>query len=368
MVKATHELLARLNVGKKAEDDLIAEAFRELLTEPESDSTKVELGSILTGLLLSQPTVSELEIIFKTIFEFDNISPYNNSKYNIKLDDNEPVIGCVGSGKKGIKTINVSTTSGLIAAAAGCYVAKPGSKSVSSLTGSSDIMEELGVNVNLPIDEMADVLKETHFGLFKIENYLTHFGKLYNGRFHVPQVLSYALAALASPIHTDKLLYGFTHYDIETSLDVLNRFEYDDAMVISCTYDGIHYLDEFGIFGETRIIGSKNGIKGALRVFNPLVDLELPHYGVSEIYQGSSVCDNVQIVVDLLSGKGKDALEDIIAINSSALLVLGNKANNLRDGYQLAKKIIGNGSALEVVENLVRSTEGDLSQFRGYVK
>ncbi|MBU4466925.1 hypothetical protein KKF47_02575 [Patescibacteria group bacterium] len=248
--------------------DILHEAMIKLLEMEESQVKNVQLGSLFTGIMARDPSVEEITTLLRAAFYKDG-SPNNEEKHRIELPNNAKLISSVGSGKKGIKTINISTTSSIIASSLGSYVAKPGSSSVSSLTGSSDLLEETGVNINLPLEEMVQVLKITHFGIFKIENYLKHFGNLYNNKFFTPHVLSYGLAALASPVKVDKLLYGFAHYDVEKSLDVLLNFGFKDLLICSCTSDGIHYIDEIGVYGENRIIGARNGLKGRLKTFQP---------------------------------------------------------------------------------------------------
>ncbi|MBU4351281.1 hypothetical protein L6250_02520 [Candidatus Parcubacteria bacterium] len=263
-----HEVIYRLNVRKELSLDILHEAMIKLLEMEESQVKNVQLGSLFTGIMARDPSVEEITTLLRAAFYKDG-SPNNEEKHRIELPNNAKLISSVGSGKKGIKTINISTTSSIIASSLGSYVAKPGSSSVSSLTGSSDLLEETGVNINLPLEEMVQVLKITHFGIFKIENYLKHFGNLYNNKFFTPHVLSYGLAALASPVKVDKLLYGFAHYDVEKSLDVLLNFGFKDLLICSCTSDGIHYIDEIGVYGENRIIGARNGLKGRLKTFQP---------------------------------------------------------------------------------------------------
>ncbi len=360
-----HEIIYRLNVQEKLDLDLLYDAMIELLEMEESPVRNVQLGCLLTGVMARNPSVEEIVTLLKAAFSKDG-SPNNEDKYKIELPNNASLISVVGSGKKGIKTVNISTASSIVASSIGCYVAKPGSSSVSSLTGSSDLLEEVGVNVYLPLEEMVQVLKNTHFGIFKIEKYLKNFGSLYNNKFFTPHVLSYGLAALANPVKTDKLLYGFTHYDVEKSLDVLLNFGFKNVLVVSSTPDGIHYIDEIGVYGENRIIGARNGSKGKLKVFQPVLELHLPKYNAEDIKEGSNVYENVKYVVDVLRGKGKQALEDIIAINVSSILYLDGKVEGLKEGYIVAKKEIKSGRPYEKLLEIIEATKGDKNKLRRY--
>ena len=352
-----NEVLYRLNVNSDIEPELLEKAFNQVLINTDSKTRDVQMGSILTGLMGRGPNVDQISALLRTIFSFDGFD-YNN-KVKIDLPNNEKLICSVGSGKKGYKTMNISTPALLIAATYGIYCAKPASSSTSSVTGSSDFLNEVGVNMDLNIKEMGEVIKKTRFGVFSIENLLPKFDNIYGGRFYVPHTLSFGLAALASPVIFDHILYGLAHPNVELSADVLRKFNVENALVVSSSYDGIHYIDEIGINGTSKIVGIKDGKKGDVKNFNPHDYLDIPLYSVEDISQGKTVQQNVQYVIDVLRGVGKQAHEDIICINTGSVMYLAGKVETFVEGYHIAKKIIKTGAPLEKLIEVVHATNGD---------
>ena len=136
-------------------------------------------------------------------------------------------------------------------------------------------------------------------------------------------------------------------------------------MVISSTDDNIHFIDEMGIFGTTRLIGTVDGSNnGELLKFNPLKELGLPKYTSKDIKQGKNKKDNIKYILNALSGKGIPAHEDIICINCSNILYLSGLVNNLKEGFDLAKKQIKTGQGLRKLEEYVLLTGGNLNKLR----
>lgn len=357
-----HELLYRLNVHAKYDMNLLKSAFREILNIKQNNLRNIMLGSLLTSLMTKNPSKEEVVALLEVAFEIDGYSPQKRKK--LSLENGKKIITIVGSGKKGIKTINISTASALLAASMGAYVVKPGSCSTSSITGSSDFMEIVGVNKNLSLEDSINILKKCGFAFFSIEDLIPKFDKIYGGNFYVPHVLSFGLAALVCPVKTDVILYGLAHPNVELSLEVLKDFDIDNAMIVSSTDDDIHYIDEMGIFGTTRLIGTIDGKNnGKLLKFNPLTELGLPHYSSKDICQGKDKVENVKFILNVLSGKGIKAHEDIVCINCANILYLSGIVENLKDGYLKSKNAVKDGVGLKKLEEYIRLTGGDVNKF-----
>ena len=348
------ELLYRINVNSNYDTKLLMNAFKEVLYMKDANVRNIMLGSLLTSIMAKNPTEDEIVALLKTAFSMDDYDPLARPK--IEIPDKK-CITIVGSGKKGIKTVNISTASALLAASMGAYVAKPGSSSTSSMTGSADFMELLGANTNISTEKSTDILKKCGFSFFKIENTIPKFDSVYGGNFYVPHALSFGLAALLCPVSTDATLYGLAHPNVELSLNVLKRFGVKNAMVVSSTDDNIHFIDEMGIFGKTRLIGTQDGINnGELVIFNPLEELKLPKYTSSDIKQGESKEENLRYILNALAGNGNMAHEDIICINCANILYLSGMVANLIEGYNLSKEAIKTGNALEKLAEYIELT------------
>ena len=352
------EVLYRINVKKHIPIEMTKKAFEEILNIKQESLRTLFMGSFLTSYMARTPSVDEIVGLLEVAFSIDGYNPFDREKISI---ENEKVITIVGSGKKGVKTINISTASALLAASMGVYVVKPGSMSTSSLTGSADFIEELGAKTSLTKQQSLEILKKCRFTFFKIENIIPKFDRLYNGNFYVPHTLSFGLAGLLCPVKTDVLLYGLAHPDVELSLDVLNRFGVENAMVNCSTDDGIHFIDEMGVYGYSKLIGSKKGIKGRLIKFNPVKQLKLKKYTSKDISQKETVEDNIRMVINVLRGKGDEAHENIVCINAANLLFLSDKAKDLKDGFNKAKEYIKTGNAINTLINFIKLTGGDLT-------
>lgn len=361
------ELLYRLNVNSEYDLDLLKKAFEDVLNIEDSNVRNVLLGSLLTALMTKNPTHEEISTLLKVAFSKDNYNPLNRELIN--LDDNVKTVTIVGSGKKGIKTINISTASAFLAASMGAYVVKPGSFSTSSITGSADFMELVGAKKNISLDNSISILKKCGFAFFGIEDIIPKFDKLYGGNFYAPHVLSFGLAALVCPIKTDVVLYGLAHPNVELSLNVLKDFGIKNAMVVSSTDDDIHFIDEMGIFGTTRLIGTIDGVNnGKLLTFNPLKELNLPKYISADIKQGKDKKENIKYILKALKGEGNIAHEDIICINCSNILYLSGLVKDLKEGYELSKKQIRTGKGLEKLKEYILLTGGNLNNINKILK
>lgn len=348
------ETLNKLNLHGSLNIDELKSAFREILTSPDSSARDVLLGSLLTGLMTKGPTVEEVTALLQIAVSLDD--PITKKIRNVRLDEGKVLIGMVGSGKKGIKTMNISTPSAIIAASAGAYVAKTGSSSTSSLTGSADLIRILGANIDIDTDEMIQILRQTGLGFFCIENAVPKFDRVYGQKFHVPHVLSFALAGVLSPISCDKMLYGISHPDVELAIKVLREFGISNAMVVTSTHDELHYIDEIGIVGNSTIIEMQDG-----GIKKPIVlsakDFDLPNYNPFSITQAKTKEQNVQLIIDLLQGKGEKAREDIVCINAGVILYLSNISESIREGYFIAKKALKNGWVQDKLNEFIQLTQ-----------
>lgn len=363
--KVISEVLYRLNVGSQIDSELLSSAFNTILNDEETESRDVQLGSLLTGIMAKGPTINEIVTLLESSFKLDGFSPFDRKEINLPKD--EILIGAVGSGKKGYKTMNISTPALIIAASMGAYTAKPVSSSTSSISGSADLLRNLGMRIDMSLEEMEKIIKETGFGAFCIENIIPKFDKVYGGKFFVPHTLSFGLAALVSPVRFDNLIYGLAHPDVETSIRVLQRFGIDNAMVASTTDDNIHYLDEMGVYGTTKLIGIKNGNIGKVIYFRPTEELGLPKYTPDDICQGDSLEQNIKYCVDVLRGKGETPREDIICINAGTILYLAGKFENMKEGYYNAKAIVSTGRPFEKLIEIIDASDGDKTKLERYI-
>jgi len=362
--EAVLEVIYRLNVGSKIDIKLLEEAFDSILLNRSYKENDVQLSAILTGIMSRGPKKEEIIALLKSVFKLDKFNLKKRKK--IKLPRGKILVGAIGSGKKGIKTMNISTPALLTAASLGVYTVKAVSHSTSSLTGSADFLENVGCKLNISLNKMKEIILKIGFGAFKIEGLLPKFDSIYGQKFIAPHALSFGLAALASPIEYDNFLYGLAHPNVDLSTQVLKHFGIKNVMIASTTNDGIHYLDEIGIYGQTKIIGIRNGRIGKLKIFNPIKELGLPKYTPKDISEGRNKRENIKFALDVLKGKGESAREDIIAINSGTILYLAGLCSGLKDGYKMAKKAIHDGLPYKKLLEFILATGGNINKIKEF--
>jgi len=358
-----HEAIYRINVGYNLTEEIAFSSFREALLLKNPEERGIFMGILLNSVMARGPSIEEAVGFIRAAFLFDNFDPTKLDGLKLK----GKVIGIGGSGKKGIKSMNISSVAAIVASSLGINIAKPCSDSTSSLTGSADFIENLGANININAKEMTAILKETGLGFFKIESQIPRFNSLYGGKFYAPHILSLGLAGMILPFKPDSMLYGLAHPSVELSAKVFRRFGYKNVMVVTTTDDGVHFLDEFGTFGTTSIIGIRDGKLGKLVSIQTSDILNFPNYTRESIKPGFNKEDNIRLAVQVLSGKGEAAREDIVCINAATLLYLAGKAEDLKEGYIYAKQAIKKGYPIEKLKDFIRATSGNIKFFYKYL-
>lgn len=355
--KLPFESLYRINLSRDLDENLAYESFKKILNIKDDSTRTALMSALLSGIMIKGAHSEEIVGLIKAAFSLDNIS--NKKKLKIDLPNNEKIVGYAGSGKKGIKTINISTPAAILAASCGVYVAKACSSSTSSITGSSDFLSLVGINFSHSTKKNLKLLKNNKIAFFSMENTTPNFAKVYAGRFFTPHALSFALAGLSIPVETDTMLYGLAHPDIYLSAEVFQKFGFKNVMIISTTEDGVHYIDEVGISGSLSVVGIKNSLLGKTAQCLPSHELKFPSYSMNDLCQGKNKHDNVKLSVQALLGKGKSAHMDAICANAGMLIYLSGKAKQFREGYLMAKNNLLNGKGFEKLIEVIISSGGD---------
>lgn len=158
------DFLYKLNNECDITDDFIIEVYGEILNIKEREKSSIFISTLFTYLIMKRRDSEMIIKLLNKSFEKDSFKPF----HYIISPKKTPVISLAGSGKKGIKTINVSTTSAIIAVSLGANILKSCSSATSSLTGSFDLMELLGINTNLTIEDTIQLLDKTR--IWTIQN------------------------------------------------------------------------------------------------------------------------------------------------------------------------------------------------------
>ncbi|MBR3134925.1 MAG: hypothetical protein IKG56_05645 [Clostridia bacterium] len=347
---------------KNISDNVIIEAYKEILNINNKEKSNIFINSLFTYLILKRKDSKLITKLLKISFEKDGFVPYIE---NAKSRNNNPIILLAGSGKKGIKTINVSTTAAIVATSLGANIIKPCSMATSSISGSFDFLNSIGVNTKLSINDTRYLLKRTGFGIFPIEKLIPKFDTIYGDVFYAPNILSYALAALICPIKPEIVLYGLANNGVEISGEVLEQFNVKQYRIVSSNTNNLYYMDELNIFGESTVYDSYDKNK---KVYKFSEKLKLPSYTSDDIKQSTNVIDNIKKSLCVLEGKNTGAYEELIALNAGNILQLSGICDTIEEGYAMAKEEIKTGKCIEHLRKIIIEGNGSIDKFERIIK
>ena len=302
------------------------------------EATDAQIAGYITALRMKGETISEITGAARVMRE----------KAAAIKTNQEQLVDVCGTGGDSLDTFNISTTTSFVVAGAGVSVAKHGNRSVSSQSGSADVLEELGVNLDLDPAQVGKCIDEIGIGF------------LYAPLFH--QAMKHAigprkelgtrtifnmLGPLTNPARANIQLLGV--YDPELTEPIayaLNNLGVEAAFVVH----GLEGLDELSTIGRTKISRLDKG-----RIKNYTLkpqDLGLEEATPEEL-KGGSAKENAEILRNILAGdKGKK--RDIVLLNASAALVAAGQAENLMAGIELAEEVIDSGAALKKLNQLIK--------------
>lgn len=364
--KEPYESLYKLNIGFSLDEYEAEEAMSIILNESDVQKRIGLLTMLLNGIMIKGPTVNEISGLLTAALNMDN--HLIKDKSVLKLPINEKLVGVASSGKKGIKTLNITSAACFVAAACGANIAKACSHSTSSKTGSSDFLDICGIDINISLDKKTDILNKYHIAFFSIEDTTPKFAEAYGGIFYAPHAMSFGLAGLSFPVEIDSLAYGISHPNVKLSAEVLNKFGVENALVYSNTYDGIHYLDELLPIGCANLVRIKDSnvektissdIQEALSINS--------YFNISSLKEKDDKVINVIETLKILSGKGDQSQINAVCINAGIFLLLADKAKSLDDGFCKAIEIFKTGIVWTNFLNVVNAYGGNSEELQKMV-
>lgn len=261
----------------------------------------------------------------------------------------EKLIDNCGTGGDKSNSFNVSTTVSILLSACGCYVAKHGNRSITSKSGSADMLEALGINLNLSLDNSAKMLEDVGFTFMFAQNhhpamkYIMPIRKSINHRtiFNIlgplsnPATVSKQLIGVFDKNYINKMAYALDMLDTKRSIIVSSKDGMDEISISDISYATSLFngkIEDFEINPEN--LGFKLAPKEAI--------------------EGGDAKFNAQITYDILSNKINDAKLDIVLLNAAAALVVDEKARDFKDGIDMAKEAILNNKAKEKLEEIIK--------------
>ena len=300
------------------------------------------IAAIITGLRVKKETIGEITAAAQVMREFST---------KVEIGDQEHLLDTCGTGGDSAHTYNISTATVFVAAAAGAKVAKHGGRSVSSKSGSADILEALGVNLNLTPVQVAQCIHQTGVGFMFAPNHHSAMKHAAPVRRELGvRTLFNILGPLTNPAGAANQLIGVFHSDLVGILArVLQRMGSRHVMVVH----GLEGLDEISISGDT-LVGELKGEEVREHLVNPK-QFGIPVSSLSEIQVGDSG-ESKEMLLAALSNRPGPA-RDILALNAGAAIYVAGLADSHEAGVLKALKILASGAAKAKLDQFIAFTQ-----------
>jgi len=330
---ALAKLADRTNLSSREAEEVMSEIMDGL-------TTPAQIAAYLMGLRQKGETVEEI---------VGSARAMRSRATRIRVGASIVVDTC-GTGGDGARTFNISTTAAFVVAGTGITVAKHGNRSISSRSGSADVLSALGVKIDLTPDRVADCIDEVGIGFL--------FAPLYHGAMkHCTgprqelgiRTLLNLLGPLTNPAGATHQVLGV--YDAKLT-EVLGRVLLDLGSQHCFVLHGMDGLDEVTLSDRTKVSEGKGGVVSSY--FTAPEEFDLQRVPRKE-FTGGTPDDNARITRDILQGR-KGPQRDIVCLNAAPAMVVGRKANTLQEGFRLAQQSIDSGAAAEKLDRLIAHT------------
>ena len=299
----------------------------------------VMIAAIITGLRIKKETIGEIAAAALVMRELST---------KVDLADDVRLVDTCGTGGDGAHTFNISTAAAFVAAAAGAKIAKHGGRSVSSQSGSADVLEALGVNINLTPDQTVQCINEVGFGFMFAPNYHSAMKHAAPVRRELGvRTLFNILGPLTNPAGAKQQLMGVFHPDlVGIQARVLQRLGSRRALIVH----GEDGLDEITLTGNTLVAELKDG---EVKEYT----LHPSQFGLQTATLQDLHANSIEASRDMLLGvldNQAGAARDIVLLNAGAAIYLAGLSDDLAAGVAKAAETIASGAAKAKLEQLVK--------------
>jgi anthranilate phosphoribosyltransferase len=327
-----------------ARDEACA-VMSEVLT---GECTDAQIAALLVALHMKGETVEEIVGFAEAIRAAAPALATDEPVIDVSGTEREALVDTCGTGGDASSTFNISTATALVAAGAGVRVAKHGNRSVTSKCGSADVMEALGVNINLTPARVTACLHEV--GIAFLFAPALHSAMKYvqpaRRELRLRTVFN-LLGPLTNPARASAQVVGvYSDELVEKLAEALSMLGLRRALVVH----GSDGLDEITISGPTRIAEVRDSRVHTYEVTPE--DFGLPHAPIESL-SGGDTAANARIIREILQGK-KSACRDVVLLNAAGALVAAGKADHLRDAVPIAAQSIDSGAAAQKLEALIK--------------
>ena len=318
----------------KKEDLTYAEAEQVMNEIMEGKATDVQKSAYLTALSMKGETIDEI-----------TASASGMRAHCIKLLHDMDVLEIVGTGGDGSNSFNISTTSSMVIAAAGIPVAKHGNRAASSKSGAADVLEALGIKIDVPPEKSTELLKKIQICFLFAQNY--HIAMKYVGPIRKElgiRTVFNILGPLSNPAGANMELMGV--YD-QSLVEPLAQVMANLGVVRGMVVYGQDKLDEISMCAATSVCEIKDGKFISYEIAPEQFGYERCEKGA---LTGGPPEENAKITMEILSGADKGPKRQAVCLNAGAAIYIAGKADTIEAGIRKAEQIIDEGLALKKLE------------------
>ena len=328
------EAIGTLVAGNSLTMEEAASVMKEIM---EGEVTPAQFGAFVTALRLKGETVNEIAGLARTM-----------RAKAIPVTVTEPVVDTCGTGGDGSHAFNISTAAAFVAAGAGLKVAKHGNRAMSSQCGSADVLEALGIKIDLGAEAVAQCLETVGIGFMFAPTFhpATKYVAVPRREIGIRTVFN-ILGPLTNPAGAEYQVLGVPNEELgEKIASVLYRLGTKHSLVVY----GIGGMDEISISRESLVWDvTEYGVSPPYEICPE--DFGFEKASMTEI-KGGTPDENAEVLRRILNGE-RGAKRDIVVMNTAAALVAGNQASDFREGALTAEKVIDNGQAQAKLEELI---------------
>ncbi|MBN1823720.1 MAG: anthranilate phosphoribosyltransferase [Endomicrobiales bacterium] len=344
------DAIGKIVHGQNLTEKEASDSMSEIMS---GEATEAQIAAFITGLRMKGETVDEITGCARIMRKF---ATKIRVKGKVAVDredinvDEETILDTCGTGGDGTNTFNVSTATALVISACGLPVAKHGNRSVSSSCGSADVLEALGVNLNITPEKVEQCIAKIGIGFLFAPSLHGAMKYAIGPRKQIGiRTIFNVLGPLTNPAGANAQVLGVYQEElVEMLANVLKNLGTKRAWVVH----GKDGLDEITITSATKVAELKNG---KVRVF----EVTPEEFGMKKAtladIKGGNTGQNAAIIRQILGGE-KGPKRDITILNAAAGLVVGGKSKNIKDATAVCEDAIDSGRALEKLDMLIKTT------------
>ncbi len=360
-MREVFDKLSRREDLKSDETEFVTKTILDGLTDRSSDVADL-LVAFFGGLTIKEPTVDELASMAAAMEA--------TKKFRFRFNVDKPLVTAGGTGGDTVPTINVTTPAVIAAAAAGSYALKSGARAFSSKTGSTDLADCLGIDVNVPRDIVESCVEKIKVAVWASEGVYPWMGPLIElGRKEsvsavMPLLYSLRLmiATALNPFSIRRQVRGVSKPFTEKVATVLRNCGYERALVVlgHGRTEGV-MIDEFSNLGNSVV--SELKLDGSINTYTILPeDVGVKRGRIEDVLARLSHVENAAVTVRVLSGSDRSARRDLILLNAASIIYAADDVKDIRDGFELACQTVDEGKALEELRKLIALSGGKMEK------